>query len=133
MNDEFNLKNIMLKLQKKYMKLIELSNLTNELSQALKTNDHDSINMIIVMRANEMDEIDVIDYEISEILYNLDFKQRNLIMSKKLDKEIEVPNEILKIREIYDKIRRLLEKIISVDRNMNIRIAGNDSYYNKCK
>ena len=119
------------KLEKKYSVFVEISRLTDELNDVLRTNDRDSIYMIMKMRGEEMYQIDVLNAELGELLQNFSVKERTVINQYKTVQEI--PERLERIVTLKRRIHSLVEKIIVSDQTISQRIAGKDSFYKKQK
>lgn len=119
------------KLEKKYSVFVEISRLTDELNDVLRTNDRDSIYMIMKMRGEEMYQIDVLNAELGELLQNFSVKERTVINQYKTVQEI--PEKLERIVTLKRRIHSLVEKIIVSDQTISQRIAGKDSFYKKQK
>lgn len=123
---------ILINLQKKYNKLNEVLDLTKEMETALQRNDQVSFRMVLVMRQDVMIRIDKIDAT-TKILLQAIPQDICKVINRQMCHESKQANpeseEEKKIGELYAKIQRLLEKIITIDRVMNKKIAGKDSYY----
>lgn len=123
---------ILINLQKKYNKLNEVLDLTKQMETALQRNDQVSFRMVLVMRQDVMIQIDKID-ETTKILLQAIPQDICKIINRQMCSESKQASpesiEEKKIGELYAKIQRLLEKIITIDCVMNKKIAGKDSYY----
>ena len=115
------------KFENKYSGYIEIYRLTKELEDVLNRNDKQSIAMVMRMRSEEMDKINTINKEISEMYGLLQPEQLELI--KNHTKYDSFPEEIQKIVNIIDRNNRVIEKTVEIDSRLNKRIAGNKSFY----
>ncbi|MCI8342609.1 MAG: hypothetical protein HFE62_05285 [Firmicutes bacterium] len=118
---------IAVRLKKKYSKIVEIERLTEELDEALKRNDKQSVNMVLTMRGEEMDSIDIIDAEITVLENGLTKEQRMAVRDFQNDNVTE--GDMKELIELKRLINRLLGKIVEKDRTMNIKIAGKSSFY----
>ena len=129
---ETEILDVAINLQKKYTKVNEIYNITKQIEESLYRNDYISLKIIIDMRTDVMLEVDDIDYE-REILINnfTDDKKEFLrsLMQKGLNQDNIKDSSYFKINELYMKINRELEKIISLDKILNLKIASENTYY----
>ena len=115
------------KLEKKYTGFGEIYRLTKELDDLLKNNDRDSVNMIMKMRGEEMDKISVIDEDINRACSLISAQYREYINN--YNDFDSFPEELERIISIKKRNRRVLEKIIEIDKRISVRLAGNKSFY----
>ena len=115
------------KLEKKYTGFVEISRLTKELDDLLKNNDRDSVNMVMKMRGEEMDKISVIDEDINRACSLISAQYREYINN--YNDFDSFPEELERIISIKKRNRRVLEKIIEIDKRISVRLAGNKSFY----
>lgn len=124
-NDYLN--DIAKKFENKYSAYVEIYRLTQELEEVLRSNDKDSIGMVMKMRGEEMDRVNSIDHEIEELYPFITQQQINYIQNyKDYDK---FPEELEKIINIKKRSFRMLEKIIEIDKRLNTRLTGKKSFY----
>ena len=115
------------KLEKKYTGFVEIYRLTKELDDLLKNNDRDSVNMVMKMRGEEMDKISVIDEDINRACSLISAQYREYINN--YNDFDSFPEELERIISIKKRNRRVLEKIIEIDKRISVRLAGNKSFY----
>ena len=122
---------IMKKLQKKYGSMNEIFKTTQEMQDALARDDRVSLEMLIKMRQDEIDRAVDCDRDIQYLLSVLAPERReqvrdwlNHVTAKEQD-----GFEAVKIGEIAESIRKVLERTIQVDSRMSQRVAGKDSFY----
>lgn len=115
------------KLEKKYTGFVEIYRLTKELDDLLKNNDRDSVNMVMKMRGEEMDKISVIDEDINRACSLISAQYREYINN--YNDFDSFPEELERIINIKKRNRRVLEKIIEIDKRISVRLAGNKSFY----
>ena len=115
------------KLEKKYTGFVEIYRLTKELDDLLKNNDRDSVNMVMKMRGEEMNKISVIDEDINRACSLISAQYRKYINN--YNDFDSFPEELERIISIKKRNRRVLEKIIEIDKRISVRLAGNKSFY----
>ena len=118
-------------LQRKYSSVREIERLTGELAQALERNDEISANMLLQMRAEEMEKADACMEEIwqmGETDREACAKLHTLITSDPSEAVTDDAEEH-KIYEIRQKTCAILQELRISDQRLNKRIAGKKSYY----
>lgn len=126
MQSENQLETIILQMQKRYAKFAEILRLTQELDEALKRNDRESADMLMQMRGQEMEAVSEMREEIAYHMASLPNVQQTAIEFALYDAE---DKEIKRICELKERSQSILEKAREIDRRMNMRVAGKDSYY----
>lgn len=122
---------IMKKLQKKYGSMNEIFKTTQEMQDALARDDRVSLEMLIKMRQDEIDRAVDCDRDIQYLLSVLAPERREKVrdwLNHGTAKEQD-GFEAVKIGEIAESIRKVLERTIQVDSRMSQRVAGKDSFY----
>lgn len=122
---------IMKKLQKKYGSMNEIFKTTQEMQDALARDDRVSLEMLIKMRQDEIDRAVDCARDIQYLLSVLAPERREQVrdwLNHGTAKEQD-GFEAVKIGEIAESIRKVLERTIQVDSRMSQRVAGKDSFY----
>lgn len=117
---------IMKKLQKKYGSMNEIFKTTQEMQDALARDDRVSLEMLIKMRQDEIDRAVDCDRDIQYLLSVLAPERREQVrdwLNHGTAKEQD-GFEAVKIGEIAESIRKVLERTIQVDSRMSQRVAG---------
>lgn len=136
MEEKKQLTKILIETQKKHNCFNEILDLTNQMEDTMQRNDPISFQMLMGMRAEVMDKVDEINRGIEELSGEFSEEIQSLIKkqtSPDAEEEGDFAPELLKIGEITNKTKRILEKIITIDQVMNQKIAGDQSYYNQEK
>lgn len=111
---------------------VEVLRITKELGDALDRNDRISIEMLLKMRATELEDIDktVIGVEAfkEQLLPQTQQEIERLLHGQMID---EMLPEMEKIIETSTSCRKILQDIVALDKRMSMRIAGKDSFYKK--
>ena len=122
-------------LLEKYRALEEIQGLTDQLAEAIGRKDEVSVRMVLKMRAQEMARID----RIQESLWNM-MKEpaeesgfvRRALSGSFLEKPQKEP-EAERIRKIRLKTRSLIGQLKAKDQKLNLRAAGEKSWYRRNK
>lgn len=125
---------IMLLLQRRFNALREISRLTEELQEAISRNDQVSASLLMEMRAEEMAKVESCQSDIwlmAEKEPEYAPVIRELMMSDPFAAHPSDSFEEQKIFELRQKASVLIKDIQEKDRNMNLRVAGDRSYYAK--
>ncbi len=126
MNDKQSIQGIMVLLKKKYNAVEQILNYTNDIRESLSQDDFDTVNMLLDLRANLMNEADNYDSTIHNFIDSLSEENRLRVICQISDSEISsaVSFEESKIREIYLMTKSLIAKIIELDNIIGIQIAA---------
>lgn len=117
-------------LRQKYLKLDSIYELTKQIGESFQHNDQATIQMLLSMRLEEMIEVDGIDEKISNTSIKFSLEGQKRIMNILSHKGCSLEDDSEKrIRDIYEKLMRILEKTIALDKNLSIKMSGNQSYY----
>lgn len=108
----------------------EVLRITEEISETLSRNDRVSVQMLLGMRATELEGIDKTIIALEQFKEQLHPEAQQEI--DRLLKGQEVPNqspEMDKIIDTANRCQRILQNIIAIDKRMSKRVAGTDSFY----
>lgn len=114
--------------RKKYNLLSEVLDLSQQLGEALDRNDDVSVRLLVSMRQEPI-------LQLEEVKRALEFKQGSLALEEQervnaLNGQDEPADED---EAIYwnqaGTARRMLERVLDVDRRLNRRMAGENSFY----
>lgn len=125
---------ITLNLQKKYNKMNELQDVTKQMAEALQRNDLYAVQLLMEMRTEVMLEIDDIDYAREDLLKCLPANQESLVreaLSTKTTEQQLANADLQRMNDIYKKTARNLEVTIQYDKAINMKMAGDHSFYKK--
>ena len=121
-----------LKKRKQYMKLIEVSDITNELAQAAERRDEVAVRMLLNMRQGLLIELSEIEAGVWEDVNSRPEEEAILLGAVLSAKEAaegasgglaELASQVLKNNQ-------LLDKICTVDKRVSLKIGGGRSFYN---
>ena len=120
-------------LQKKYNCMSEIFRLTEEAAQALGRDDKVSVQMILGMRGEEMDRIRECDKNVGLFRDGVPPELADWL-SEALEGKLPVTEdpygkEGAVILRIAANTRSVWERTMVVDRRMNMRLSGKDSFY----
>ena len=124
---------VLKRVQRNYMHMVEIERITRELGTALSSNDRESAQLLIKMRQSEMDLADETKQEIQLLIRSAGDEERLLSWLKGETKETPESFEEKKILELSNQLRQVTRRAIDVDKAINSRLAGKDSYYQKAK
>lgn len=125
---------ITLNLKKKYNKMNELQDVTKQMAEALQRNDLYAFQLLMEMRTGVMLEIDDIDYAREDLLKCLPANQESLVreaLSTKTTEQQLANADLQRMNDIYKKTARNLEVTIQYDKAINMKMAGDHSFYKK--
>lgn len=118
--------------RKEYMKLSELSDLTEQLAQATDRRDEVSAKMLVAMRQQPLLELHEIEETIREGVLNQEEEDAIRLSALMDGEEVSGPlhEEEQALREMCERNRRVMERIASVDRRVSLGLGGKRSFYN---
>lgn len=119
-------------LQKKYTYMSEISRLTEEMAEELSRDDRVSVQMTLGMRGEEIEKIRECDHNFHVFLDSAPPELRQWLaeVSKgKSSSSDKYGKEGMLIVRLAESIRSVWEKTMMIDRHMNKRLAGADSFY----
>lgn len=125
------LSEILKRVQRNYRHVAEIERLTKELGDALSRNDHDSAQLLLKMRGDEMDEATQTKYEIQLLVQDVDEEARQTVEVWLKGEEAGDLQEFeaAKIRELSAQIIQAVSRTRALDRTISSRMAGEKSYY----
>lgn len=134
------LSEILKRVQRNYVRVVEIERLTKELGAALSRNDQESAQLLVRMRQDEMEQANETKQEVRLLLQSADGEEQKKLRSWLLGEtryeadSFEADSfEAKKIAEISGQLNQALNRTISVDKAINLKLAGKDSYYRAAK
>ena len=130
MDEKETLQSIAVCFQKKYNGFVEMESITKQLQDALNYDDVVTIRMLVRMRQQEIDNIDMTDRQWAEIADKLSKAQQDAL--KKGDGSLFTPENaplVRRIGEIVQNSHRLLGRLIEEDKKVNRKLAGDKTFY----
>ncbi len=115
--------------RKKYNYLVEVEDLTRQLSETLDRNDQVSARMLLAMRQDPirlLAEVDRGSKKRRASLEEADWQRVEDLLSP--DGEPRSDGERIFLEQA-GKTRRLLEQVVALDRRVSLRMAGENSFY----
>ena len=125
--DEQALKVAMSAEQKMYTALSEVMELTGELADAFQRQDQVSVQMFLGMRQEPIDRLESCKAMLERQCLQLPPEQRQILRG--ILKGQTPPPQAPALGELVQKNTRLLDRILEVDRRLNLRIGGEHSFY----
>lgn len=120
-------------LQRKYNCMTEICRLTEESAQALGRNDKVSVQMLLGMRGEEIEKVRECDKNIGLFKESApdEFSEwlEKALVGKEPVSEVPYGKEGAVVLKIAGNVRSVWEKTMTVDKHMNMRLAGKDSFY----
>ncbi len=121
----------MILLQRKYRSLEEIEGITRQMEEALSRKDEVSFRLLLKMRAEEMARVDRAQedlWQAGETSAADGILLKRFLGDEFLEKEKEDPDEE-RIRKLRLATRALLDRLRGEDRRLNLRMAGDKSWY----
>ncbi|MEZ3435875.1 MAG: hypothetical protein K1W34_14905 [Lachnospiraceae bacterium] len=122
---------ILRRVQRNYVRVVEIERLTKELGTALSRNDQESAQLLVRMRQDEIEQANETKREVQLLLQSAGGEEQKKLRSW-LSGEMKLePDgfEAGKIVEISSQLNQVLNRTISADKAINLKLAGKDSYY----
>jgi len=119
-------------LQKRYGHMAEVSRLTEEIATELQHDDRVNVQMMLSMRAEEIDALRENDRHLHLFQESAPLQLQGWLreaLNGKLEPREGDSVERVRILRLAKSVRSAWEKTMLVDRRMNTRLAGNDSFY----
>jgi L-fucose isomerase-like protein len=130
MEDEMLIE-ILKEMQKKYQCFTEIERITKDIGDMLSRNDRTSVQILLGMRQEEIDQAEMAERNIQLLLSYVPTNEADLAMNWiKGNQEYISENPIIKkLVEKGNSIRMLVQRTIELDRHISMRLAGKDSFY----
>ncbi len=122
---------VLKRVQKNYIRMVEIERVTRELGDALSRNDQESAQLLVNMRQDEMDHISEMKQEIRMLVEAAEEEEKARIISWLSGENIYQPAsfEEKKLAELSGQLQQMLNRTIMVDKAINKKLAGKDSFY----
>ncbi|WP_394523108.1 hypothetical protein [Lacrimispora sp. JR3] len=129
--EEAMLIEILKEVQKKNQYILEIERITREIGEALSRNDRTSVQILLGMRQEEMDNADVSERNIQRLTSVLQQEDAVKLLGWIKGEEKIKPKTPLeeKLVEICKNMQTAIKRTIDLDRHISLRLAGKDSYY----
>jgi hypothetical protein len=129
-NQEELLTEVLKRVQRNYMHMVEIERVTKELGDAMSRNDQESIQLLMKMRQEEMEGFGETKQEI-RLLVEAAGEDKEKIISWLRGEDKHQPEnfEAGKIKELSCQVLQVLNRTIDIDKIINLKVTGKDSYY----
>ena len=116
--------------RKKYNLLNDVMDLSQQLATAMDRNDQVSVRMLVAMRQDPLTQLEEVKNNLSRRLLEFSPDDQDLAHRLLQGEAGSSPREQA-VADQSNVNRRLLERIIELDRRLNHRLTGDKSYYKK--
>lgn len=119
-------------LQKKYTYMSEINRLTEEMAEELSRDDRVSVQMTLGMRGEEIEKMRDCNRHLSLFIDSAPFELKEWLLRTLDGKGTgsgKYGKEGMLVDRLAGSIRTAWEKTMAIDRHMNKRLAGADSFY----
>lgn len=117
-------------MQGKYRRFIAILDNTKEIASSLASGDRISTSLLLEIRKNEMLEADSYEEKIECLLEGLDEVSRHEINQwRKAKGTMPIEQEAGMLYSMALKLKKTVEQTIEIDKIINHRIAGKNSFY----
>lgn len=127
------LSEILRRVQRNCVRIVEIERLTKELGDALSRNDQESAQLLIKMRQEEFEYTSETKAEIRMLLQSAEKDEQERLKGWLAGEDKYQPDcfEAKKILELSSQLMLVLNRTIGIDKVINQKLAGKDSYYSK--
>ena len=116
--------------RKKYNYLTETLDLTNQLAQSLDRNDQVSVRMLMAMRHEPILHLEEVNQISLDRRKSLEEEDQDRVSALLAGAEGRTGEERTFLEQAQ-KTRRLLERVVELDRRISLRMAGEHAFYKK--
>ena len=116
--------------RKKYNQLSEVMDLSRQLGEAMDRNDQVSVRMLLAMRQDPILHLEEVGRTGSARRGSLSEEDQERVSALLAGAEPHSNEERIFLDQV-GKTRRLLERVVELDRRISIRLAGENSFYKK--
>lgn len=116
--------------RKKYNLLNDVMDLSQQLATAMDRNDQVSVRMLVAMRQDPLTQLEEVKHNLSRRLLEFSPDDQDLAHRLLQGEAGSSPREQA-VADQSNVNRRLLERIIELDRRLNHRLTGDKSCYKK--
>lgn len=117
--------------RKKYNYLNEVLDLTEQIGQAADRNDQVAMRMLVAMRQDPILSLAEVDDTAKTRLEGLDREERERLEELRSGADQARNDAERTFLEQSGRTRRLLERVVELDRRVSLRMAGGQSFYKK--
>ena len=117
--------------RKKYNYLNEVLDLTEQIGQAADRNDQVAMRMLVAMRQDPILSLAEVDDTAKTRLEGLDREERERLEELRSGADQARNDAERTFLEQSGRTRRLLERVVELDRRLSIRLGGKNSFYSK--
>lgn len=129
-NREELLTEILKRVQRNYMHIVEIERVTKDLGDALSRNDQKSVQLLMKMRQEELEQVAEAKQEIRLLVEAGGDEKEKLKSWLQGESKYQPDNfETGKIKELSSQLQQVLKRTIDMDKVINSRVTGKDSYY----
>lgn len=130
-NKEEFLSEILRRVQRNYVHMVEIERLTKEMADSMSRNDKESTELLLKMRGDEMEHAGETRREIQMLIQALEGGEKEKFRSWLNADQKHEPDtfEAKKIMELSRQTNQVLSRTISLDKVLNFKVAGKESYY----
>lgn len=129
-NQKELLTEVLKRVQRNYMHMVEIERVTKDLADAMSRNDQEAVQLLMKMRQDELERFGETKQEI-QLLVEAGGEEKEKVRSWLRGEEKYRPEsfEAKKIKELSCQLSQVLNRTISIDKVINLKVAGKDSYY----
>jgi len=116
--------------RKKYNCLLEVEDATKQLAEALDRNDQVAVRMLVAMRQDPLLKLEEVDRGEKQRKAALPEADQERVRALLREQSARGDGEDVFLQQA-GKTRKLLERVVELDRRVSLRMAGDHSFYRK--
>ncbi|MCI9443185.1 MAG: hypothetical protein HFF69_00455 [Oscillospiraceae bacterium] len=116
--------------RKKYNCLLELEDTTRQLAEALDRNDQVAAKMLVAMRQDPLLKLEEVERGEKQRKAALPQEDQDRVRALLREQAARYDGEDVFLEQA-GKTRKLLERVVELDRRISLRVAGDHSFYRK--
>lgn len=130
-NKEEFLSEILRRVQRNYVHMVEIERVTKDMAESFSRNYKESVELLLKMRGEELERAGEVKREIQMLIQALEGKEKEKVRSwLNVDNKYEADSfEAKKIVELSGQIQQVLNRTVSLDKVLNSKVAGKESFY----
>lgn len=133
-NKEELLTEVLKRVQRNYVHMVEIERVTKDLADAMSRNDQESVQLLIKMRQEELEQFQETKQEIRILIQAGDEEEEKLRSWLRGEDQYEAESfEAGKIKELSGQLLQILNRTINIDKVLNMKVSGKESYYQSAK
>ena len=129
-NQEELLTEVLKRVQRNYVHMVEIERVTKDLADAMSRNAQEAVQLLMKMRQEELEQFGETKQEIRLLIEAAgEDKEKIISWLRGEDKYQQESFEAGKIKDLSCQLLQVLNRTIEIDKVLNVKVTGKDSYY----